>query len=169
MVFCHGSLRRLTQAVWKLINGRVGLGAFELHHCQGLQRHGDFPNNTKRRVARKRGNKGDQRVEGRPGGSPHRPAHRRHSTSTCCSEQVAGLRGDATLYSCVRIVSPLKLTHGTTKMTVLSPSNCVISLFQQGFHPKIEWRALEKSHILHVTLPQPWKLEYATAFRKKSD
>ena len=148
----------------------MGLGAMEVHHCWGLQRHGELPNKNKRTVARKRGDEGDPRGEGSPAGSPHCPSHGRPSTSTCCSEQVAGLRGDATLYSCIRIVSPLKLTHGTTKMTVLSPGNCVISLFQQGFHPKIEWRVLEKSHILHLTLPRPWKLKQnmLPPFNKKS-
>ena len=144
------------------------LCAIESHPCQGLQRL-RTTEYQQENSGQEEGSKGGPRVVGRPDGSPHCPARRRHWMSTCCSEQVAGLRGDATLHSCVRIVPPLKLTHGTTKMTVLSPSNCVISLFQQGFHPKIEWRVLEKSHILHFSFPQPWKLKQnmPPPFKKK--
>lgn len=41
----------------------LGVGAIELHHCQGLQRHKELSNNNKGTMARKEGSKGGKRAE----------------------------------------------------------------------------------------------------------
>lgn len=144
------------------------MGAIELHHCQGLQRHKELSNNNKGTMARKEGSKGGKRAELSHCGHPTIPWSRGgHSISTCCSEQAAGLRGEGTLYSYVRIVSPLKLTHSTTKMTVFSPSNCYLTVSAR-LSPKDRMKAVtEKSHTpFYPSSTLEIKTEYATAFQK---